>query len=270
MTKEQFKQLLKLSIESNDVSTVLTAARRVASSKNPQFICDFAEYVELADHPIIMEILEESMLAYGDPNHAYEMAFCMQFAGKKNFNLRKFEDFILASEDDKLIGYFKEGYVKGANLERMKVSSQPRLPKVLQGNALNGGVLVAQARFAAQKNSYALTSLANHFPNEIDSKAMHEQIFEIGDDLNTYEFGCSFANAGKRSVTRKVVEGGSAKLMWYIAEYTDWNYEQRLLEEIEKTGNKKYIDLARTTVARKIQERAAAQSGGGQGQGGKA
>ena len=119
MTKEQFAEILKeCSSGAADLSQIIMRANEIVKTGNPDFICDFAEYVEKADCREVMSMLESGMMAIGDPYYNYEMAFCMQFAGKKKFDLARFEKDAIESGNPKIMCYFM-GFVKEANIENI-------------------------------------------------------------------------------------------------------------------------------------------------------
>ncbi len=95
----------KEAIKSKDINVVKEYALQAVATRNPFIICDFAEFVPLADSEGIMPILEDGMIACGDIYHEYEFAFCMTDSGKKHFNLPRSEKRIRESGIAKIMYY---------------------------------------------------------------------------------------------------------------------------------------------------------------------
>ena len=89
-------------------SKLLGLAQTVARSKNPYYICDFAEYVDSADSPLVMPILQKAMEETGDIVHIYEFAFLMADCERTAVDYESLQNLIIESEDPKLICYSAE------------------------------------------------------------------------------------------------------------------------------------------------------------------
>ena len=276
MTKEQFDEILKTSVNSTDVKQLLATTKMVASAGNPYFICDFAEYVDLSGVAGAMEILEDVMLEYKDPYHPYEFAFCMADS-EREFNLSKFEANVIASGNAKLMYYFM-GYVKGCNIMDMTMAllktgcskwiehyiENEEIPKMEDADVIfnafkkakqtsyippclkpifdkhEGDFSKVQAEVKNSGDAYLMTELAEHF-EQADREGLLQEALETKDILNVYEYGCSVPGAPVDAIAEKIVERGVSKLMWYVAEYTDWGCEKLMLGALRQSGNDKYI-----------------------------
>lgn len=106
-------------IKSTDKELVKQRAIEATQTGDPFVICDFAEFVPLADTPEVMKILEDGMIACGDIYHEYEFAFCMADSNKKNFNLKRFEEHFRECGIAKIMYYCME-CLKGCDLIAME------------------------------------------------------------------------------------------------------------------------------------------------------
>lgn len=101
----EFKQILNNCKKSKDLGAVIDGVTRVAQSKNPYFICDFAEEVALADTPEVMQILQDAMLETGDYVHIYEFAFLTNDMEMKHIDNDALLKAIIESCNPKLMAY---------------------------------------------------------------------------------------------------------------------------------------------------------------------
>lgn len=99
------KLLIDVTKDSNDYGLVLMNAKKLWFSENPYTLCDFLEYVKLADTKEIMDIITNAMIRYGDIVHLYELYFLMSERKAKNFNYKQVEDLIKQSKNAKLMSY---------------------------------------------------------------------------------------------------------------------------------------------------------------------
>lgn len=99
------KLLIDVTKDSNDYGLVLMNAKKLWFSEDPYTLCDFLEYVKLADTKEIMDIITNAMIKYGDIVHLYELYFLMSERKAKNFNYKQVEDLIKQSKNAKLMSY---------------------------------------------------------------------------------------------------------------------------------------------------------------------
>lgn len=104
MVKNSGDILIELSKNSNNKQVVYDNAVSVTQT-NPYSLCDFAEYVPLADDADVMKVLEDGIIDFDDIVHIYEFMFLMVDLGIKNFNLPRFEKIIRDSKNPKLMVY---------------------------------------------------------------------------------------------------------------------------------------------------------------------
>ncbi len=117
MTKERLIEIIEECNRTDNIDLIIARTKEVVATRNPYFICDFAEFVTKSDHPQVMPKLEDGMIATGDLVHCYEFAFCMADHDKK-FNLTRFEDLMIENKMAKLQYYFME-CVKGRNGKKL-------------------------------------------------------------------------------------------------------------------------------------------------------
>lgn len=106
------KWFIDLIEEANDSSTSESRFNEivgaVASLGDPYLICDFCEWVQRADTPRAMSILQGAIERSGDIVHIYEFAFLMADCKKQSVDYKSLQDKIISSENPKLISYCSE------------------------------------------------------------------------------------------------------------------------------------------------------------------
>lgn len=99
------KLLIDVTKDSEDYSLVLMNAKKLAFSKDNYTLCDFLEYVQLADTKEIMDIITNAVIRNGDIVHLYELYFLMSERKAKHFNYKLVENLIKQSKNAKLMSY---------------------------------------------------------------------------------------------------------------------------------------------------------------------
>ena len=90
------------------IRAIRLLAQDVAKTKNPYYICDFMEYVDLADNPEIMPILQNAMEATGDIVHIYEFSYLAGDLKREAVDYNRLQQLIIESKNPKLICYSAE------------------------------------------------------------------------------------------------------------------------------------------------------------------
>lgn len=99
------KILIDVTKDSDDYALVLMNAKKLWFSNDPYTLCDFAEYVKLADTKEIMDIITNAIIRTGDIVQLYELYFLMSERKAVNFNYKLVEDIIKRSKNAKLMSY---------------------------------------------------------------------------------------------------------------------------------------------------------------------
>lgn len=99
------KLLIDVTKDSNDYGLVLMNAKKLTFSSDPYVLCDFLEYVKLADTKEIMNIITNAMIRIGDIVHLYELYFLMSERDAHFFNYKLVEDLIKQSKNPKIMSY---------------------------------------------------------------------------------------------------------------------------------------------------------------------
>ena len=170
---------LEPAVRSKDLKFVKDCAELAVESRNPFLICDFAEFVPLADTPEIMKLLEDGMIACGDIYHEYEFAFCMADAGKKCFDLKRFEQRFRESGIAKIMYYCMECLV-GCDISAMEDSlMDTKDTKYIQLFMENEDIPKQHSKFwykSAIENfdrEHAETSYGKYLPNELNVETVY-------------------------------------------------------------------------------------------------
>lgn len=108
MDRFEFNQLLHQAMASRDREEVKGLAKVVAATANPYYVCDFCEYVDAADDPEIMPILQRAIEICGDPMHVYEFAFLMCDCDKKCVDYGRLQDMLISVQSPKILSYCAE------------------------------------------------------------------------------------------------------------------------------------------------------------------
>ena len=288
MTQANFKKLLEETKNSTSVSVVLANAKKVAETGNPYYICDFVEYVDLADSDMIMPILQAAIEKTKDYVHIYEFLFLTADCDKKAVNYERLVDLIIESKNPKLMAYTLE-YVGDLYIDKERL-----LVKLVENvnakwydfalrevNTIDNKVLKAELLAALKirkemidsgkfkedflkgktpesvirtasksKSSYEINTVAETLTDDIeDMSVLEDAIINLGDILHIYEFGASVDGANIKKIEDAAIKSKMPKYMYYVGAYVPGANQERMYREIAKTGNKKYLEKMEEVIA---------------------
>lgn len=300
MTRKEFEKIIEIcNSEGADFETIHHFATLVAETKDPYLICDFCEYVDAADNPEIMPMMQEAILMEKNPLHWYEFAYLMCDCQKKCVDYAQLQGKIESLKDPKLIAYCREFvpafdgnsldeamcecanykwimayknllhfddmstwgdenpwfaslYYKSRDLEDNKNNGITKVPNCVRNSVMYTHPFnkVSRAFDIATKGDdpYYTTTFAEFYcgieANKSDKEALkdlQEATEKSGDVLSVYELGASVDGVNIRRVENFAIESGMAKYMYYVGAYCPGANLDRMLRQIKKTGNQKYV-----------------------------
>lgn len=202
MENLEFNNILRTCKQTNDLRVVLQGTLEVAKSKNPYFICDFAEEVELADHPEIMPILQKAMVETNDYVHIYEFAFLTNDMKKKHVDNDKLLQQIVLSFNPKLMAYSIE-FVPELNKEVLldalgECGNEKWIEHVLSQENLFDGI-------EENKKQELLEKLKNRY-DLVKGKIVYPECVKVMEDYSPEVVAKAALNSGNAYVINEVAE----------------------------------------------------------------